>query len=183
MDDSSKILSMDEVYRMIEAEIAERKSNQLHIDSRLCETLRLPNKKSPAKLILFNDASEFLRLLFHLNDGSRILTPPGKARRLQDCAKRMIEGKLSFEGLSKTHPGYFEKCLPIYENFDYDSFHSVFLLDLCGDDERNGSMNANFSIYDGTHKTLVLAYKLLAEELTFRPVRAFLFTDRNRVVL
>jgi hypothetical protein len=181
---------MDEInktYRVIQQEIALRRSNGFHVDSRLIHSIT-KSGRSPVVSLELNE-TEFLDLQFHANDASRLLTPHGESRTLRDCVRRMEQQHWTFMnlisdlGLSTVvhHPSWFNPCQEIYSSFSYDNFFSIFALPLT-EDERQYTPTGSYSIYDGTHKSLVLAYKILVEGFIYKPILMYLFSDRHLLI-
>ncbi|HEY6170617.1 MAG TPA: hypothetical protein VIX80_00020, partial [Candidatus Kapabacteria bacterium] len=164
-----------------------RESLGFHVDSRLQNSLA---KDDPSRIeeMTLNEEM-FLRLQFHANDSSRLLTPSGESRTLRDCVKRMVDNAWSFEKLTTKFyqpanfhsPDWFRPCLNIYREFDSSKFFSIFSLHLTIN-EKSSTPSGSYSVYDGTHKSVVLAYKILQEGYTFFPVKLYLFLDRDKLI-
>ncbi len=176
---------MDEIYSRIIKEVAERRSKGFHIDDRIVKTIELPDR-SPVSQVSLKSKDDFLRLQYHDNDASWIFIPSGFPRTLKDCVEGMLDKKLTPQKLAhdfgppEAHRAWFADKLSIYTNFDYNSFYSLFLLNFSGADRRT-SAEANYIIFDGQHRSLFLAYKLMEEHVEFSPINAYLFSDRDRV--
>lgn len=155
-----------------------------HIDGRVRLLLEAGN---PVEQISLTSPEEFLRLQFHANDASRLLTPACKPRTLKDVIDRMIVSNWNFELLTSTldgfdrschHPEWFEQCRWIEQTgFSFESFGSIFLMDLVHD-EASQSPLANYSLYDGTHRSLVLASRVVQSSALYQPINAFVFRPR-----
>ncbi len=143
-------------------------------------------ESSEAYQLTIEDHESFLSLVWQEIDDSRLLTPPKQPRSLRDVAQRFVEGDYTFETLSlplglpptKHQPEWFQKCLPIAESFQYDSFGFVTLMQL-NDWERKQTPHGTFYIYDGAHKSLVLSTLLVKGDTIFQPVDAILLTPRR----
>jgi hypothetical protein len=109
--------------------------------------------------VRFQDDERFLALIFPEMDGCRILTPPDEPRTLRDVANRIIYNEWTFDELvedmgldARLHdPGMFAKTRYIDETF---------------------------FIYDGFHRSLVLAKYLLEEEVDYQQVEGILVIPR-----
>ncbi|MBI3153583.1 MAG: hypothetical protein HYZ21_15725 [Chloroflexi bacterium] len=164
------------------AALANRQSLGLHVDSRLLEKI-----KSDCSLYLLQlkDEKSFLSLIWQEIDATRILTPTKEPRTLFDVATRLIKSGYTFEGLNKDlglgrnqhQPEWFSSCITIDAEFDFTQFGWIALV-AATDNERTQSPNGSFYIFDGVHKTLVLAKRLLTEETTFQPIEALFLAPR-----
>lgn len=154
-----------------------------HIDSRLMDEVK---KGGYFYLIELPDKESFYSLIWQESDPARFLTPPGKSRCLLDVAQRFIENKYSFKQLSKSiglpanqhNPKWFEKCIPIESDFHYEKFGLISIVS-ANDSERKQSPNGTFYIYDGIHKSLVLATKLVSKEIDYHKIEALLLIPRR----
>jgi len=130
------------------------------------------------------DKDEFLSLIWHEIDASRLLTPPRQPRTILDVAKRVIQNH-TFQSLSRNQrlsrnqhdPGWFSTCCEIESCFDYGRFGAMGLV-LANEGERNQSPSGTYYIYDGNHKSLVLGKLLLEDKIKYIPVKAFLIHPR-----
>jgi hypothetical protein len=153
-----------------------------HIDARLWREIEAPGHIY--KLTL-DTADEFLRLIWQEADPARFLTPPRGSRTLRDVAKRLLQSGHSFEALvtnlgmprSEHQPEWFHPCLEIDRQFDMTRFGWVVLTPATGG-ENNQSPTGTYYIFDGIHKTLVLASRLL-QGTPYRPVEALLLLPRR----
>lgn len=151
-------------------------SKGFHIDSRLVGEV---NKGGSFYIIELNDEEAFLSLIWQEIDDSRLLTLKNKSRKLLDVANRFIEKKYSFDTLSRYiglsanehNPKWFEKCIPIDDEFNYENYGLISIVPAT-DGERKQSLNGSFYIYDGIHKSIVLATKLLKNEIAFQKIKA-----------
>jgi len=112
------------------------------------------------------DKTSFLSLIWHEIDECRILTPRSKSRTLKDVAERMIEEERTFNTLCslKESNGWFKRCLEINECFDHDILDFFVVANEC-DKIYERTPCGSLYIYDGCHRSLVYAYKLLTGEL------------------
>ncbi len=130
---------------------------------------------------------EFLSLIWHEIDESRLLTPKNESRTVKDVAKRMIEKRYTFQSLSRNQglplnqhdPEWFHKCCALDSDFDYNRFGTIWLV-IANDDEKSKALpSAKFYIYDGCHRSLVLGKRLLTGESKYeQQVKAILITPR-----
>jgi hypothetical protein len=154
-----------------------------HIDARLWHEIEAPGHIY--KLTL-ETADQFLRLIWQEADPARFLTPPGNSRTLRDAAERLLQTGRSFEALvtnlgvprSEHHPEWFRPCVEIDRTFDMTRFGWV-VLTPATEGERNQSPTGTYYVFDGIHKTLVLAKRLL-QGTPYRPVEALLLTPRRQ---
>jgi hypothetical protein len=163
--------------------IEERRAHDHHVDERLIYAV-----KRARNLFLFtvHDEASFLSLIWHERSQSRLLTPRGQPRTLADVAGRMIENRWTFSSLccpmslpaeDEHDPSWFRSCKRIDAEFSFDEFDFIGLMP-ANDCERRQSPGGKFYIYDGAHKTLVLAYRLLAKQTAFRTVEGLLIAPR-----
>lgn len=126
----------------------------------------------------------FLNLIWHSIDASRILTPQNAPRTLKDVATRMIDNNFTFKGFSSKEysghysPEWFKFCPKYYEDFDFKKFGSI-ILNCPKPEENKQSPNGSFYISDGSHKSLVLAYKILRQKIEFQQIHCLLFFPRS----
>ena len=147
-----------------------------HVDERLFKQLG-----APGDLWLFdlNTREEFLSLVLQSNDACRPLAPSGKPRTLYDCASRLKQYKWSFRNLCGACYSWFDKCVAIDETFDLPRFNWIALTPLTHGELQESPRGAYY-IYYGVHKTIVLAKKLIRNELTYTPITALLLTPRRK---
>lgn len=159
------------------------KSSGNHIDSRLMNEVE---NGGCFYIIELNDEESFFSLIWQEINDSRLLTPKGESRRLLDVAERFIANKYSFEQLSKFtgmapdqhNPEWFKKCIPINSDFKYANFGLITIVS-ANDGERKQCPKGSFYIYDGIHKSLVLATKLLKKEIDYQKIEALLLIPRR----
>jgi hypothetical protein len=154
-----------------------------HVDARLWREIEAPGRIY--KLTL-ETADEFLLLIWQEADSARFLTPPAHPRTLRDVAERLLQSGHSFEALvtnlgmprSEHQPEWFRPCVEIDRQFDMTRFGWVVLTPATAG-ERNQSPTGTYYIFDGIHKTLVLATRLL-QGTPYQPVEALLLTPRRQ---
>lgn len=135
--------------------------------------------------VRFQDDERFLALIFPEMDGCRILTPPDEPRTLRDVANRILYNEWTFEDLvedkglnPKLHdPAMFAKTRYLDENFDYEKF-GMLILAPSNEEEREQSPDGSFFLYDGFHRSLVLAKYLLEEEVEYQQVEGIMVIPR-----
>jgi len=163
-----KVISKDIALRRLK----EREGSGMEVDDRLRTAIEI------ACVLLdgtIQDKTSFLSLIWHEIDGSRILTPSGQPRTLRDVARRMIENGWTFDKLSLSSgtvdcdPNWFSPCLGIYGDFDHGKL-GWFAVTNVDDDIYRQSPNGSLYIYDGCHKALVYAYRLLTGVSQYEPV-------------
>ena len=130
--------------------------------------------------------NEFLSLIWHEIDASRLLTPKGEPRTIRDVAERLIkchtfESLCEYQGLPSTEhdPSWFDKCLKIDNEFDYDRFCAMWLVEENCIEHKQSPLG-KYYIEDGAHRSLVLGKRLLLEEEKYRTVKAILRDPRRK---
>jgi len=84
----------------------------------------------------------------------------------------------SFQKLVDQNHKWFTTCIDIDYNFDIDKFESLFLT-LLKDCEGKESPEGTFYIFDGVHRSIVLAKKLLIDEIEYTPINAYILVPRR----
>ena len=153
-----------------------------HVDDRLIRAVR-----APGDLFLFTleDEEAFLSLIWQESDFTRLLTP-GQPRTLADVAGRMIANSWTFSslcrpmGLPLTYhdPASFESFTALDAAFDLSKFDFIAVTP-ANDFEKRQSPRGTYYIYDGVHRALVLAHRVMSGQSTYRPVEALLLTPRR----
>ncbi|HKZ53975.1 MAG TPA: hypothetical protein VJ123_00730 [Anaerolineales bacterium] len=164
----------------LKVEAAERRLRQhqergLHVDARLFQEIRKPGQLS---LVTLETDDEFLSLVWQAIDDTRPLAPHGQPRALRDCASRLSTFKWSFEVLVRAGYPWFRKCVPIDAAFAFEQFGWVAITPLVRDEQR-GTPHGSYYIYDGVHKSIVLAKRLLCGEAQYAPTEALLLEPRR----
>lgn len=150
------------------------------------DRLRPPRELS---WIQFENEDEFLAITVQLiGKGNAFIVPPNQSQSLRAVAERIVANSYSFERLASQppiseglhDPDWFRPCLPAARNFDMGLFSPIVVTDLMPkfislDPESRFSLNHG----DGTHRSLVLAVKLLLGEEVFHPVEAIYFVPRE----
>ena len=162
--------------------IAETREALHHVDPYVDDAVRDAEKIYHVR---FQDMERFLALIWPDIEGGRILVPPDESHTLCDVANRMIYNSWTFEDLTadmgmplaEHDPELFVKSRYLDENFDYDKL-GVLILAPSTEAERKRSPDGSFYIYDGFHRALVLAKRLLLEEEPYRQVSAILVIPR-----
>jgi hypothetical protein len=156
---------------------------QFHVDARVYEELE---KDGSIFLIEIENQELFFSLIWHEIEASRLLTPPGKSRTLEDVGGRFSENGHTFSQLATNfgklptehNPNWFSGLEEMDNNFDYDKFGYIILTSATSEESKQ-SPKGSFYIYDGSHKSLVLAKKLKNGEIAFRPIKCFLLLPRR----
>ena len=158
-------------------------------------TLRVCNVKSywrSVKAALYEvkltSEKEFMSLVWHEIDDSRLLTPSNCPRTMADVVDRLLEKGYSFEDLSQDmdlpsnqhKPKWFRRCCEIYNNFSYDKFKRkpIWLRPL-NHGEKDQSPQGNFYILDGCHRALVLAKLLRENKIQYEPFNPILIWPKT----
>ena len=161
----------------------DRKARNHHVDDRLIQAV-----KAQGTLFLFalDDESSFLSQIWQEIDPTRLLTPRGQPRTLGDVANRMIEQSWTFASLSRPmglpptqhSPSAFESFEKIDSAFDFAEFDFIAVM-AANDSERRQTPPGTFYIYDGVHRILVFAHRMLTKQSRYQPVEALLITPRR----
>jgi hypothetical protein len=146
-----------------------------HVDSRLFEEIQRPGRMYVLSL---RAANEFFSLVWQSINAARPLVPVGQPRTLRDCAGRLAQYKWSFNRLVDAGYSWFGTCVDIDAGFDYSRFGWP-ALTLCNNSELQETPAGTYYIYDGVHKSIVLAKKLLNGEIEYKPLEALLLTPRR----
>ncbi len=119
---------------------------------------------------------DFFKLVWQSSDETRELTPLRHPRTLADCASRLSRFSWSFDRLVEQGWPWFAE---IDKDFDFSKFGLIFLNPL-NEVERQETPQGNYYIYDGVHRSIVLAKRLMTTEATeYRPVQGIMFERRR----
>lgn len=165
------------------ARLRDREARGYRVDERLIREV-----KAEGDLFLFtlDDEESFLSLIWQEIGATRLSTPGGQSRTLRDVAGRMTKKSWTFATLSKPmrfpptqhDPAWFESCEKINSAFDFTAFDLIAVVPaICS--ELFQSPRGTFYIYDGVHRTLVLAHRILSKQTSYRPIEALLLTPRR----
>jgi hypothetical protein len=146
-----------------------------HVDERLWHEIDQPGEMFLGEL---TTREEFLRLVWQSIPATRPLTPVGEPRTLFDCAIRLSTFGWDFQTLVHAGFEWFRPCVDIDKAFDYGKLGLVALTPL-NEPERRESAGGTYYIYDGVHKSIVLAKRLLRRETEYEPVHVLLLTPRR----
>ena len=146
-----------------------------HVDDRLWHEIYQPGEMF---LDFLATREEFLRLVWQSIAATRPLTPVGEPRTLFDCAIRLSAFGWEFQSLIQDGFEWFRPCVDIDTAFDHGKMELVALTPL-NEQERRETPAGNYYIYDGVHKSIVLAKRLLREETEYEPVQVLLLTPRR----
>jgi hypothetical protein len=144
----------------------------LHVDDRLWREVRQPGEMF---LGVLAPKEEFLKLVWQSINETHLLAPPGQPRTLRDCALRLSRFEWEFEAVVQK---WFQPCADIDAAFDYGKVGLLALTPLT-EPEKRETPEGNYYIYDGVHKSIVLAKRLLRGEAEYKPVRVLLLTPRR----
>lgn len=163
--------------------LSDRAARGHHVDDRLIQAVKAPGDLF---LVALEDEASFLSLIWQEIDPTRLLTPRGQSRTLSDVAGRMITNSWTFAslsnpmGLPRTQhvPAAFKSFEKINSAFDLGAFDFIAVMPP-KDSERNQSPGGTFYIFDGVHRTLVLAHRLLSKQTGYQPLEVLLITPRR----
>jgi hypothetical protein len=133
-------------------------------------------------LLRLEDETSFLSLIWHDVPESRVLSA-NQSLLLGDVARRLIDRGWTFEKLVKREiggdysPDYFAGCAHLDREFKFSEFGWPTLV-LPNETERRRCPTGSFYLMDGTHRTLVLARKILLKEIEYEPVEGLLLLPR-----
>jgi hypothetical protein len=154
-----------------------------HVDPRLIQAVN-----APGNLFFFTleDEKSFLSLIWQEINPTRLLTPWGQPRTLGDVAGRMIELSWTFSSLSRPmglmptyhDPAAFESFKALDAGFDISKFDFIAVTP-ANDSEKRQSPSGTYYIYDGVHRALVLAHRVMNGQSKYQPVEALLLTPRR----
>ena len=159
----------------VRATLERHEASGLRVDQRLWREVDQPGEMF---LGTFATREEFLRLVWQSIDATRPLTPVGEPRTLFDCASRLSTFGWEFQRLVQAGFEWFRPCVDIDKAFDYGKVGLVALTPL-NESEKRETARGNFYIYDGVHKSIVLAKRLLRGETEYEPVQVLLLTPRR----
>jgi len=146
-----------------------------NVDTRLLREVQGPGQMYVLSL---PDTTAFFGLVWQSINDARPLVPLGQPRTLRDCASRLAAFEWRFDKLVEAGYPWFRKCVEIDSVFDYSNF-SWMALTPCNSSELQETPVGTYYIYDGVHKSIVLAKKLLKSEIKYRPLEALFLTPRR----
>jgi hypothetical protein len=160
-----------------------RSARNHHVDDRMIQAVKV---EGSLFLFTLDDEQWFLSLIWQEIDPTRLLTPRGLPRTLADVANRMIEQSWTFASLSRPMglpstqhlPAAFESYNKLDSAFDFAEFDFIAVM-AANDSERRQSPDGTFYIYDGVHRTLVLAHRILTKQSLYQPVEILFITPRR----
>ncbi len=157
------------------AKLEQHQANGLHVDARLLAEIEKPGEMLIGSL---ESREDLLNLVWQSIDDTRPLAPVGSTRTLGDCATRLSHFGWQFHTLVTSGFGWFKRCIDIDAAFDYSKVGFLVLTPLVNSEKRE-TPQGTYYIYDGAHKSIVLAKKLLRNEITFQAVEVLLLTPRR----
>lgn len=159
----------------VEARLNNHKQNGFHVDSRLLQAIFQPGQLS---LLTLETEDEFLRLVWQAVDETRPLTPKAQPRSVKDCAFRLRFFGWSFEALVGHGFPWFQKCADIDLAFDFGKVGWIAVTPLLAGEQKE-TPHGSYYIYDGVHKSIVLAKRLLCRELHYCAMEVLLLEPRR----
>ena len=136
------------------------------------------NATESFRLITINKLDDYLNLIWQANSHTSVLTPGGEPRTLRDCVQRISSAGGSFQALVDDDHSWFKSCIRIEQNFVASSFGWLTIQDAT-EHEKRKSPGGQYYIYDGVHRSIVLAKLLMGNALDFEPVPC-LHVPRNK---
>ena len=146
-----------------------------HVDDRLWREIDQPGEMF---LDLLGTKEEFFKLVWQSGDATRPLTPVGEPRTLFDCASRLPTFGGEFQTLVQAGFDWFRRCVDIDAAFDYGKVGLV-ALTILNEQEKRETPEGNYYIYDGVHKSIVLAKRLLRGQTEYKPAQVLLLKPRR----
>jgi len=146
-----------------------------HVDTRLLQQVRAPGDMY---LLTLPDATAFLSLIWQSINQARPLVPVGQPRTLRDCAARLAGFGWHFQTLVDEGYPWFSKCLAIDAAFDRSKFGWLALTPPYVSEQKETPQGTHY-VYDGVHKSIVLAKRLIRREIEYASVEALLLTPRR----
>lgn len=159
----------------VRAALGQHRTAGFHVDSRLFREVEKPGDMC---VLCLQDTDAFLGLVWQSIDAARPLVPIGEPRSLRDCASRLSAFGWDFKSLVEAGHSWFSKCVGIDASFDYSSLGWIAITP-CNPSEKRETPGSTYYIYDGVHKSIVLAKKLLKNEVDYQPLEALLLTPRR----
>jgi hypothetical protein len=147
----------------------------LHVDARLFEEVLKPGA---LHLICLCCVNRFLELVWQSIDATRPLARASHPRTLDRCAQRLSGFDWKFQSLVDAGYPWFASCVEIDSQFNVARFGWLAVKPLTPS-EKQETPGGTYYVYDGAHKSIVLAKKLLRRELEYLPVEALLLTPRR----
>src|SRR6266851_2524280 len=154
----------------VRAILERHEASGLHVDDRLWHEIDQPGEMFLGRLAT---KAEFLKLVWQSISDTRPLTPVGEPRTLFDCANRLSTCGWEFQPLVHAGFEWFRRCVDIDAAFDYGKVGLVALTPL-NEQEKRETLAGNYYIYDGVHKSIVLAKRLLRGETEYESVQVLL---------
>ena len=155
--------------------LEKHQASGLHVDCRLWEEINAPGEMF---LCTLGTKEEFLILVWQAIPQTYPLAPIGMPRTLRDCAERLSIYGWDFRHLIQEGFDWFGPCVSIDNGFDYGEM-GLIALTLLNESERRETPAGSYYIYDGAHKSIVLAKRLLRGETEYQPVQILLLTPRR----
>jgi hypothetical protein len=158
----------------------------------MCKELLRHDGEYFVGLAEIDSVDEYLALQLRDQSKSKCLTPNDQSRQMRHILDRMTDQDWTFEKLAggslstvdvEREPVWFEKCKYLDENFDLDIMGPLAVHPRIGskNNVKQGDVYdpSVHEIYEGQHRALVLAKKLVKQELNLRPLKMiYLWPDR-----
>jgi len=156
------------------SELESQQARGCHFSDRLRTEVDNPGERI---LVRAPTANEFFMLLWQSDSNTRPLAPEGEPRTVRDCAMRLAGYGWRFQNLVSL-TDWFQRCAAIDENFDYSMLCWIVITPLITE-ERRVTPDATFYIFEGVHRSIVLAKRLLMREERYRPIDFLLLCPRR----
>lgn len=155
--------------------LLERQRSMGNVDDRLVREAERPGTMF---LGAIESPEQFLSLVWQSIPQARPLVPAGQPRTLKDCALRLAGFEWKFQTLVQQGYSWFQRCEDIDLHFDISRLGLIALTPL-KQEEWQETPTGTFYIYDGVHRSVVVAKRLVRHEIEFLPQRFLLLTPRR----
>lgn len=147
----------------------------LHVDQRLLREIDEPGE---LYLLRLPTQDDFLRLIWQSVQSTLSLAPPGQPRTLRACASRLDRFSWDFSSLTEQAPAWFRECVAIDRNFSYEAFGLLAIVEANAHELRE-TPDGTFYIFDGVHRSIVLAKRLLRGQTPYVPLDTLWLVPRR----
>jgi hypothetical protein len=151
------------------------RASGLPVSDRLIAEVQRPGQ---IFVMMLTRVEEFFQLVWQSSRETTPLAPPRHPRTLHNCASRLSQFGWEFDRLVEHGHSWFSTCAGIDKAFDYSKFGFIAVTPLTSS-ERHETPEGSYYIYDGVHRSIVLAKKLLREEIAYSPVQTILLEPRR----
>jgi len=121
---------------------------------------------------------DFLRLIWQSVPSTHSLAPPGRPRTLRACASRLDRFSWDFSSLTEQNSTWFHECVAIDRNFSYEAFGLLAIVE-ANAHELHETPEGTFYIFDGVHRSIVLAKRLLRGQTPYVPLDTLWLVPRR----